>query len=132
MLRTLPESHRKMMAHWIDFSQKHRDALLKGRFRPRRFSQMYPLIEAENAAERIVAVYGSGTIAELGAADRDVYLLNATTDGDIVVDFDGDDANAEVFDTFGESAGSIRLTRGVQRVKMPKCGYLRIGKGSHR
>lgn len=132
MLRTLPESHRKMMAHWIDFSQKHRDALLKGSFRPRRFSQMYPLIEAENAAERIVAVYGSGTIAELGAADRDIYLLNATTDGDIVVDFDGDDANAEVFDTFGESAGSIRLTRGVQRVKMPKCGYLRIGKGSHR
>lgn len=126
MLRTLPESHRRMMAHWIDFSQKHRDALLKGRFRPRRFSQMYPLIEAENAAERIVAVYGSGTVAELGAADKDIYLLNATTDGDVVVDFCGDDAQAEAFDTFGASAGMIQFKRGVQRVKIPKCGYLRI------
>ena len=128
MLRTLPESHRKMMAHWIDFSQKHRDALLKGKFRPRRFSQMYPLIEAENAAERIVAVYGSGTVAELGAADRDIYLLNATTDEDVVVDFGGEDAQAEIFDTFGASAGDVRLARGVQRVKIPKCGYLRIGR----
>ncbi len=128
MLRTLPESHRKMIAHWVDFSQKHRDALLRGNFRPRRFSQMYPLIESENVAERIVAVYGNGTVADLGAMDRDIYLLNATTGEDVVVDFCCENAQAEAFDTFGASVGMIHLKRGVQRIKMPKCGYLRICK----
>ena len=73
-----------------------------------------------------MAVYGSGTVAELGAADRDIYLLNATTDEDVVVDFGGENAQAEIFDTFGASAGKVQLMRGVQRVKMQKCGYLRI------
>ena len=58
--------------------------------------------------------------------------MNATTDEDVVVDFCGDDAQADVFDTFGVSAGAIQLKRGVQRVKIPKCGYLRIGKVSRR
>ena len=34
----------------------------------------------------------------------------------------------EAFDTFGASVGMIHLKRGVQRIKMPKCGYLRICK----
>jgi len=88
--------------------------------------------ESVDAAERIVAVYGSGTVAELGAADRDIYLLNATTDENVVVDFGGDSAQAEAFDTFGTSVGMIQLKHGVQRVKIPKCGYLRIGRVASR
>ena len=54
MLRTYPESHKRMIAHWLKFSRDHRDALLHGSFRPHHYEAFYPWMEAENAVERIV------------------------------------------------------------------------------
>lgn len=125
MLRTLPEDHRKMLAHWIDFSLRHRDALLHGKFRPHAFGHNYPSIVAENAAERIVAVYDGASVARCGEADRDVYVINATQDESVFAEFGGD-GEAEIFDTFGAKVGSAPVKGGVWRLAVPQGGYAAV------
>ena len=125
MLRTLPKDHRRMLEHWIGFSLKHRKTLLHSAFRPHGFGLNYPVIEAESAEERIVAVYGGESIARCGKADRDVYVLNGAQGDSVVIDFDGT-GTAEIFDTFGEKKGTLPLSGGVQRIAIPQGGYALI------
>jgi alpha-galactosidase len=125
MLRCLPESHREVIRHWLKFSQEHRDTLMKGRFRAYNPESQYPILEAESEAERIIGVYSSGRVVSCGALDRPVYILNGTLGDSVVLDTKCD-ATAEAFDTFGKSAGKRILKSGVQRVKIPKGGYLVI------
>lgn len=127
MLRTTPEDHKRMMRHWIEFSRRHEDALLHGAFRPHGYGENYPVIEAWNDEERIIGVYAPHRIVRIEQDGCDTYILNASGTGELVLDLDAP-ATAEVFDTFGASVGMIHLKRGVQRIKMPKCGYLRICK----
>ncbi len=125
MLRDLPENHRRMLAHWIGFSQAHREALLKGSFHPRGYDRLYPVIEAESAKERIVAVAADGTVAETGAADKPVWILNGSSQGVLFIDA-AKAATAEIYDTFGARAGAARLAPGVQRIEVPRGGYVCI------
>ena len=128
LLCDLPESHRGAIRHWLAFSQEHRDTLLKGRFRAHNPELLCPVLVAESETERIVGTYSANIVAPCGAPDRTVFVLNGTGVDSFVLDFDGEDAMAEAFDTFGASVGMIHLKRGVQRMKIPKCGYLRICK----
>ena len=127
MLRTLPAAHRRMLAHWLGFSQRHRGALLKGAFRPHGYAAHYPWIEAEDAGERIVGVYAAGTCADLGALDRDTHVLNGTGGTELILRAERE-AEGEAFDTFGGRVGTVKLVRGVQAVKLPESGYLSFGK----
>jgi len=125
MLRTYPEAHKRMIAHWLRFSQDHRDALLKGEFRPHHFEAFYPWIEAENASERIVGVYVGGTAVPVDASAKPNYVLNGTGEGEVIVD-SASAATAEAYDTFGASKGTRPLVKGLNRVAVPVSGYLRI------
>ena len=129
MLRNLPESHGEVIRHWLAFSQKHRETLLKGRFRAYHPESQYPILEAESSGERIFGVYVSGMIVPGGMIDRSVYVLNGTLTDDIVIDM-AKDASARIFDAFGRSYGMRVLKRGIQRVKVPQGGYLLIEKDS--
>ena len=129
MLRNLPESHGEVIRHWLAFSQKHRETLLKGRFRAYHPESQYPILEAESSGERIFGVYVSGMIVPGGMIDRSVYVLNGTLTDDIVIDM-AKDASARIFDAFGRSSGMRVLKRGIQRVKVPQGGYLLIEKDS--
>ena len=126
MLRDLPADHKKMVAHWLGFTRAHRATLLKGAFRPRHFEAFYPVIEAESAAERIVAVYNDATVADCGAADRSVYAINATGKDRIALRLADGPATGEVFDTFGVKRGTVVLKAGLQDVAIPASGYLLI------
>jgi len=128
MLRTLPEGQRRMLAHWIGFAEAHRETLLKGRFRPHGFGLNYPVIEAESAKERIVAVYDGESVARCGRSDRDIYVINATAGDSLVIDSE-DEGEAEIYDTFGDAKGKARLNRGIQRVEIPHGGYALMRKG---
>lgn len=128
MLRTLPQDHRRMLEHWIAFSLKHRESLLKGKFHPHGFGHNYPVIEAESAKERIVAVYDGESVARCGRADRDIYVINATAGDSLVIDSE-DEGEAEIYDTFGDAKGKARLNRGIQRVEIPHGGYVLMRKG---
>ena len=125
MLREAPESHKRMIAHWIKFSQEHRETLLKGAFRPHHYAANYPVIEAESAGERIVAVYNNVSTADCGAADKPVYVLNASGKARVAVRLAAA-AKGVLFDTFGNPAGEVALKPGAQDVAIPASGYLRV------
>ena len=123
MLRTCPDAHKRMIAHWLRFSKDHRDALLHGAFRPHHFEAFYPWMEAENAVERIVGVYLAGTAVPVDAAAKTTYVLNGTGEGEVIVDA-ACAATAEVYDTFGERSGVVSVARGLNRIALPVSGYL--------
>lgn len=126
MLREIPADHKRMIAHWLGFTRAHRDTLLKGAFRPRHFEAYYPVIEAESAVERIVAVYSDVTVADGGAADRPVYVVNATGAPRVALRLAGGAATGVLFDTFGVRRGTVALKPGVQDVEIPVSGYLLV------
>ena len=126
MLRELPADHKRMIAHWLDFTRRHRETLLKGAFRPHHYEAFYPVIEAESAAERIVAVYNDAAIADGGKVDRPIYILNATGSRRMAVLLSGGPATGEIFDTFGVRRGVVALRAGLQEVAVPVSGYVRI------
>jgi len=125
MLRTYPESHKRMIAHWLAFSRDHRDALLHGTFRPHHFEAFYPWIEAENGTERIAGAYVAGTVVPVDASAKVNYVLNGTGEGSLTVDLAAS-AEAEIFDTFGTRTGSIRLAKGLAKVSVPVSGYVKF------
>lgn len=125
-LRSLPVEHRQMVQHWLGFSQTHRDALLKGSFRPHHFEAMYPCVESENSSERIVAVYTSSTVIDAGPADRDTYVINATGSETTALRLRKEPVSCEMFDTFGCPVPSPALHAGIQDVQIPVSGYLKI------
>ena len=125
MLRTYPEAHKRMIAHWLRFSQDHREALLHGSFRPHHFEASYPWIEAESAAERVVGVYTAGTVVPVDAAAKPNFVVNGTGEGSLVLDAAAP-ATAVCRDTFGAKVGEVKLARGLNRVAMPVSGYLEV------
>lgn len=127
MLRTYPESHKRMIAHWLRFSRDHRDALLHGSFRPHHFEANYPWMEAENAAERIAAAYVAGTVVPVDVSAKPNFVLNATGAGEIFVD-SATAAKAEIFDTFGARTGVVALSAGLNKVSTPVSGYAKVVK----
>ena len=125
VLQTIPERQREVVRHWLKFSQDHRDALMRGDFRPHQPHAGFPVVEAENAKERIVAVYVAGTAAATGALDKPVYLINATGAKSLVVELPAE-ADVVYFDTVGAKTGSAKVGAGLQRLDIPASGYALI------
>ncbi len=88
MLRDAPESHRAMIKKWLDFSLKHRDTLLKGKFTPHHPELLYPVIEAESDKERVIGVYDDGRIVDVKDG-KPTFIMNATGRDTLVIRKDG-------------------------------------------
>lgn len=128
MLRKLPESHREMVRHWIEFSVAHEEALRHGSFKAYWPHLGWPYLVGESAKERIIGVYASGLVAEAGSADRDVYILNATQAQTLTVRL-SKASTVQVVDTFGKAFGeAIKLPAGLNDIKCPPSGYIKISK----
>ena len=121
VLSRLPESHLKMLAHWIRFTQDHRETLLHGTFRPHHPEANYPFVEAEGATERIVAAYTSGMIIPVGAG-KCTYVVNATGGTSVPVEFAAGGA-VEIRDTFGRLVAMEVAKPGLVRLSVPVSGY---------
>lgn len=126
VLQKIPSVQREMMRHWIGFSVKHRDALLKGGFRPHHPEMQYPWIESWSNIERIISVYAENQVLPIMADGKTVYAINASQEPSLVLDLGETPMNVEVFDTFGKSVGFRELYKGLQRVEVPLSGYLLI------
>ena len=124
MLRTLPQQHLAMIQHWMGFSQKHRTTLLQSDFRALYPHAGYPLIEAENDDELIVASYNSGNLVAVGNVSKPVYLLNATGASSMAVELARQPRSARVYDTFGNLTAEIRPDKGLSRIEVPRSGYI--------
>lgn len=126
MLRELPESHFKVVKHWLDFSQKHRQTLLHGDFRPYHPEACFPVLEAESNTERIVTVYQESVVVKAGTADRDTYIINATGAEKVAIELEGKPKKAEYYDTYGNLVAGAKLTKGLQNVNIPVSGYVKL------
>ena len=78
MLCNAPESHRAMIAKWIEFSKLHRDTLLKGKFTPHHPELQYPWIEAEGDTERIIGVYCDNLMIPVPKDGKKLFVMNAS------------------------------------------------------
>ena len=123
-LATISDAHRAVIRRWIEFSQTHRETLLKGRFMPHHPELMYPVIEASSAIERIIAVYSDGALITVDAA-RPVHVLNASGKAEIVVDLVAP-SMVRTYDAFGVCTGEDKLKKGLQRVSCPVSGSLQF------
>ena len=126
VLQRLPETHRNVIRHWLAFTEKHRDTLQLGTFRPYHPELNYPFIEAESAAERIQAVYLDSYLVKTGAPDRPVYVVNATLRKGVAVSLAAP-AQVECFDVYGVSQGRRQYDAGFVEIPVPPSGYARIG-----
>ena len=127
MLRNLPGSHRKVIGHWLDFSQKHRKTLLKGSFRAYNPEAQYPILEAESDNERIIGVYASGTVVRYGAFDKLVYILNGTSRDGVILDLHSPIRGLSVFDASGSSVPCpVPSSDGLVRIAVPSGGYATV------
>ena len=125
ILDTVRPEHKDVIRHWIDFTTRHRETLLNGDLRPHHPENGYTWVEAESAAERIVAVYSPSACADLGAADKPVILVNATGTGAVLVELKAD-VQVELFDVLGRPAGKASAAKGLTRLAVPSSGYAKI------
>jgi len=121
MLRRLPETHLRMMRHWIGFQGRHRDTLQRAVLVPHHPEAGYPLVEARGEDEKIAAVYVSGTICPVDA-DRRTIAVNASGAEGLVLE-SAVAGRAVVYDTFGEERLSVALSSGLSRVDVPRSGF---------
>lgn len=126
MLGELPENHTKVIRHWLDFSQKHRETLLKSEFRPYHPEKCYPVIEAESDDELIVAVYDDMSVPEMKTSGKRTYIINASGAKSLVLDMPAAPRHVVAYDVYGSEADAPGIVRGVQRVAIPLSGYLKI------
>ena len=126
MLRDIPQSHMRVVTHWLDFSQKHRNTLLKSVFRPYHPEACYPVLEAESNTERIISVYQEGVVVKTGAVDRDIYIINATGAEKVVVELEDKPQKVEYYNTYGNLVAGSKLTKGLQNVDIPVSGYVKL------
>lgn len=120
----LKKSHRDVIRHWIAFATEHREALLKGEFRPHHHDLCYPWIESWSAKERIAAVYCDGIIVPVLDDGKKTIVLNASSACGVAVEMKGEGARRVEFrDVFGRKSGETTLSKGIVRLDVPESGY---------
>ena len=118
--------HRKVIASWIRFSQEHREALLKGAFRPHHPELGYPWVEGESASECVIAAYADDVCVKSGKADKPVYLVNATGWAGVLVEFAVRPSKVECFNVFGEKTGEASVSADIVKLDVPASGHAKI------
>ena len=126
-LKKAPEGQLRMIRHWVDFSLKHEEALLRGEFRAHMHYARYPLIEGEGAREKVIGVYDRNVVAPVGDIAKPTYVLNGTGRTSLVIETMAP-GEVEVFDTFGEKVAKCNASAGIVRIEVPRSGYLRVSK----
>lgn len=127
MLRNIPEDHKKVISHWLDFSQKHQDALLHGYFKPYNPEAAYPLIEAGNDNEHIIGVYQNNISISLKANAKNNYIINASLSNKIAA-FTEVAGTLTTYDMTGKSISTTKVKKGLQYMDIPSGGYARFSK----
>ena len=126
VLSKMSPDHRRVVSAWIRFTQDHREALLKGSFRPHHPEMGYSWIEGESSQERVVAAYADDVCVKAGDADRQVFLVNATGKAGLLAELASEAAKVEYFNVFGEKVGERSSLSGIVRLAVPASGYAKV------
>lgn len=124
MLRDIPADQQQIIRHFIDFARDHRSALLQGEFSAHYPQACYPLLESQDAKERIIVSYQPSTVTHT-TLDRDVYLMNAQGEAGLYVELDKS-AKAQIYDCKGNACGQAKVKPGLNILSIPSGGYALI------
>ena len=82
-------------------------------------------MESFDGNERIIAVYQEGQVVDLcSLSEKSVYLINAASAAQLVVDAPRDFKKVEIFDAEGNRAGVMKVKKGLSRINVPESGYI--------
>ena len=126
ILDQVKPEHKKVIRRWLDFTVAHREALLKGDFRPHHPENGYTWIEAESVAERVVAAYADDVCVNCGAADKPVFLVNATGSGAVLAELKATPKSIRAFDVLGNEVTAPKASAGISRLAVPASGHLEL------
>jgi len=124
ILDGLPEAHRAVIRRWLDFSQQHRATLLKGVFRPYHPELLYPRIEAESAAERLVALYSTPSAVAFDGR-KPLVIVNATFETAVPLRLSRP-ATVRTYDVFGACVKTAELAAGDVFLDIPVSGHAEL------
>ena len=124
-LKDLSPEHREMARHWIAFTQRHREALLKGKLTPHRPMDGFPLVEGESANDRVIAVYQPGLVVPV-AGTKPTTVVNATGAHGLVVRAVEPPRSVKVFDTYGKLVSSAAAYGGLFDIPVPDSGFAEL------
>ena len=125
VLKGSPEDHFRMIRHWLDFSARHRGALVKGAFRAHRPEAKYPLLEGWDTAERVFGVYSPAEVVAVPDDARRTYVVNGTLAESLVLELAAP-RKVKTYDVFGAEVAVSELPQGLARVAVPAAGYLEL------
>lgn len=126
ILAKINPEHKDVIRHWLQFSQDHREALLKGDFTPHHPENGYTWIVGESAAERIVTSYSKSTVVDCGSLNKPVFVVNATGGRGVILELATSPQKARAFDVFGKEVPIALPKAGISRVDIPAGGYLEL------
>ena len=121
-LADIPEDHKEMIRHRVDFYRRYRDTLVFGRIVAPHFDQNYPVVRSEGKDIAISAVYTENAFVDLpfGKFNTEI-LVNASADAEVVINA-GADCKAVFYDVCGKVCGEKQLSAGLQKVEIPVSG----------
>lgn len=124
-LNDIPEDHRRMLHFWLDFFVQHREVLLRGYLKPFHPELNYPIVSAENAEEKVIAVYNFGQYVKIACEKgKRCFVVNATGRSELIVEFQTEPRSAELLDTFGRAVQTPVLKAGFARIPVPASGLM--------
>lgn len=122
----LPETHKKMLRFWLDFAKQHRDVLLHGKFMPCHPEANYPVVAAENQEEKVLVLYQAGMVVKATGDSGNLFVINASSSGDLVLDLEQHPVEIRAYNTLGETITPPVLQKGLNKIEIPCSSLLQI------
>ena len=124
-LTAAPAGQLAVLKHWVAFTRAHAAALYRGDFRVQGLSSDAPVLVGETAEERVVGAYKPGFVADCGAPDRRVFVLNCTGTPRVAVRFAAA-AKGVVYGPDGARRGDVEIPAGLAEIQVPRGGFVEL------
>ncbi len=125
-LDRLPRDHHKMLGFWLDFWTQHKELLLDGELKPWQPELWFPVVEALNEQEQLIAVYARVVARPGGPLREKIIVVNGTLAEGVFMDF-GEDVGRcrlEIKDCMGEQVSyeERNFPAGLVNIGIPPAG----------
>ena len=121
-LADIPEDHKEMIRHRVEFYLRYRDTLVFGRIVAPHFDQNYPVVRSEGKDIAISAIYTENACVDIPFGNFNTEIVvNASAAKEVVVNV-GSDCKAVFYDVCGKVCGEKQLSAGLQKVVIPVSG----------
>ena len=126
-LEELPERQRRMLRFWLGFWRTHREVLMHGYLKPLYQTLNYPVVSAENPAEKVIAVYSPGlTVPVECVSGQSCCIVNASGAEELVLELAAAPSACEACDVTGQPVHCGLPAAGFSRMRVPVSGLLKL------